>query len=45
MPLAMPNATAPENTGPPLSPGMHCGPFTVTQVGAHGPPQSAPGGA
>ena len=33
MPLAMPKATSPLNTGPPLSPGTHDGPLTVTQVG------------
>ena len=45
MPFAMPNATPPLNTGPPLSPGMQLGPATVTQVGSHGPPQRSPGGA
>jgi hypothetical protein len=45
MPFAIPKATDPLNTGPPLSPGMQPGPPTVTQVGEQGPPHSAPGGA
>src|SRR5438034_791872 len=45
MPLAMPNATSPLNTGPPLSPGMHSAPLTVIHVGSHGPPHRLSGGA
>jgi len=43
--LAIPNAVTPLNTGPPLSPGMQCGPLTVTQLGEQGQPHNSPDGA
>jgi hypothetical protein len=45
MPLAIPKATLPLNTGPPLSPVWQDGPLTVTHVGEQGPPHKEPGGA
>jgi hypothetical protein len=41
----MPSAVVPENTGDPLSPPLHVGPETVTQVGKQAPPHKSPAGA